>query len=205
MNKVKTLLRGDLEMRQTRDRDCFRNCHAHFSFAFLSPCSLPTSSWCSCCEGATLGDAAERGETGLGDTNSAHLWLSVANAFSPGLEDKRFNNPECCALCLSKVDSLHSASLAGISLNLLGKCWTNRDPGWDCPGLALHCLFFIVRLILLCHMVKDWSLASRIAGGRQEKLLCICLQVSSINECTDAALNKNAREGLWARESRSKS
>lgn len=63
--------------------------------------------------------------------------------------------------------------------------------GWPC----IVC-FFIVRLILLCHMVKDWSLASKIAGGRQEKLLCICLQVSSINECTNAALNKNAQEEL---------
>lgn len=45
-------------------------------------------------------------------------------------------------------------------------------------------------------MVKNWSLASKIAVGRQEKLVCICLQVSFINECTDAALNKNAREKL---------
>lgn len=40
-------------------------------------------------------------------------------------------------------------------------------------------------------MVKNWSPASKIAVGRQEKLVCICLQVSSINEYTDAALNKN--------------
>lgn len=74
------------------------------------------------------------GETGSGCTNSAQLWLFVANSFSPGLEDEWFNNPECCALCFSKVDSLHSASLTGVSHNLLGKCWTNRDRGSDARG-----------------------------------------------------------------------
>lgn len=67
------------------------------------------------------------------------------------------------------------------------------------PGLALHCLLFIVRLIWLCHMVKNWSLASEIAVGRQQKLVRVCLRVSFINECTDAARNENAREKLQER------
>lgn len=67
----------------------------------------------------------------------------------------------------------------------------NKQRSWlGRPGLALHCLLFIIRLILLCHMVKNWSLASKIAAGRQEKLARICLQVSFTNECTDAAVKK---------------
>lgn len=82
-----------------------QTCQAHPSFAFPSPCSLLSRSWCPCCSGATLG---EWGQTGLGYTNSAQLGPPVPNSFSPGLEDKWFNNPECCALCFSKVDSAFS-------------------------------------------------------------------------------------------------
>lgn len=161
MNNQKTLLRGDLEMRQTKARHSFKSCQAHPSFAFLSPCSLLTRSWCSCHSRATLGDAAEWGETGLGCTNSAHLWFPVANSFSPGLEDKWFNNPECCALCFSKVGSLHSASLTGVSHNLLGKCWTNRDRGSGAQGWPCIVCFLFQGLSCCVIWLKTGALPPR--------------------------------------------
>jgi len=54
-------------------------------------------------------------------------------------------------------------------------------------------------------MVKNWSLASKIAVERQDELVRICLRVSFINEFTDAALNKNARQKLRARANKNKS
>lgn len=121
MNKVKTLLRGDLEMRQTRDRDSFKAVRHIFLLSSSVPAPFPPEAGARAVE-VPHWEMQQNGEKQARDTQTQpicdFLWQTP---FPPGLEDKWFNNPECCALCLSKVDSLHSASLTGISHNLLGK------------------------------------------------------------------------------------
>lgn len=131
----KILLGGDVEIMQSRARDSFKNSFSNTSLFCICRSLLSSHQtlvlmlqWCQ------AGDAVKRREGSLRRGNSVHLWLSVANSFSPGLQDKWFNNPECCALCFGKVDSLHSALPTGISSNLLGKCWTNGDRGLEARG-----------------------------------------------------------------------
>lgn len=76
---------------------------------------------------------------------------------------------------------------AKLTLCIQPHCQVSPPPSWENAeqteivagtpraGLSLF-VFFIVRLILLCHMVRDWSLASKIAVGKARKA---CVHLSS--------------------------
>lgn len=189
MNNEKTLLRGDLEIRQTRARDSFKPVRHILLLPFPVPAPFSAEVGARAAAVPRWGN----GDKQAWDTQTQPSWdLLCQTPFPQGWKTNGLITQNAVLFASAKL-TLHSASLRYLP-QAPGKMLNKQRSRLGRPGLALYCLLFIIRLILLCHMVKNWSLASKIAVGRQEKLVCICLQVSSINEYTDAALKENARE-----------